>query len=104
MPWPTPRDRLRALGLDDDAIFAVDQASESKFTPPERAAFAFARKLTVDPALVGDPDFDALKKYYKDGQIAELIHHVNHDVFFNRVTEAAQLPLEDGVNRAVSRR
>ena len=30
------RDRLRALGLDDDAIFAIDQANESKFTPAER--------------------------------------------------------------------
>ena len=36
------RDRLRDLGADDDAIFAIDQASESRFTPAERTAFAFA--------------------------------------------------------------
>jgi alkylhydroperoxidase family enzyme len=98
------RDRLRALGIDDDAIFAIDDTSESKFTPAERAAFAFTRKLTVDPALIGDADFDALRTHYKESEIAELIHHVNHDVFLNRVTEAAQLPLEGDATGAVSRR
>jgi alkylhydroperoxidase family enzyme len=98
------RDRLRALGLDDDAIFAIDQSNESKFTPAERAAFAFARKLTVDPALIGDADFDAMKAHYKESEIAELILHVNHDVFFNRVTEAAQLPLDKAAHGAVSQR
>ena len=88
------RDRLRAQDLSDDAIFAIDQADEksSPFTPAERAAFAFAKKLTVDPALISDDDFDTLRKAsYTDEQIAELIHHVNNDVFFNLVTEAASL-------------
>ena len=97
-------DRLRTLGVDDDAIFSIDQASDSKFTPGERAAFAFARKLTVDPALIGDADFNDLKRYYSDSEIAELIYHVNHDVFFNRVTESAQLPLERPTTGAVSQR
>ncbi len=35
------RDRLRALGLDDDTIFAIDQSSEPKFSLGECAAFAF---------------------------------------------------------------
>ncbi len=98
------RDRLRALGLDDDAIFAIDQASGSFSTPAERAALAFAHKLTVDPALIDDADFEGLLTYYKESEIAELIVHINHDVFFNRVTEAAQLPLEKTTNGAVSQR
>ena len=97
-------DRLRVLGLDDETIFAIDQASESRFTPGERTAFAFARKLTVDPALIGDADFDDLRKFYSESEIAELIYHVNHDVFFNRVTEAAQLTLEGSANGTVSHR
>jgi len=88
------RDRLRHLGVDDGSIFAIDHASETKFSPGECAAFAFARKLTVDPALIDDTDFSALKRYYSDSEIAELIYHVNHDVFFNRLTEAANLPLD----------
>jgi alkylhydroperoxidase family enzyme len=98
------RDRLRRLGVDDDSIFAIDQANDSKFTPGERAAFAFARKLTVDPALIDDADFGQLKRYYSDSGIAELIYHVNHDLFFNRLTEAARLPLEGSANGTVMRR
>ena len=86
--------RLRSMGVHDDAIFAIDQANASRFTPGERAAFAFASKLTVDPARIDDADFNDLKKYYSDSEIAELIYHVNHNLFFNRVTEAARLPLE----------
>ncbi len=98
------RDRLRALGLDDDSIFAIDQAGESRFTPGERAAFAFARKLTVDPALIGDADFNDLKKYYSDSEVAELIYHVNHDLFFDRLTEAVLLPLEREVGGSQAHR
>ena len=96
--------RLRALDIADDTIFAIDQGTDSKFTPAERAAFAFARKLTVDPALIDDDDFDGLKKYYSDTEIAELIHHVNQAVFFNLVTEAAGLPLDGGSSKVVSQR
>ena len=98
------RDRLRALGQGDDSIFAIDQASEQNFTPGELAAFAFARKLTVDPALIGDADFNSLKRFYSDAEIAELIYHVNHDVFFNLLTETARLPLDGGPRSAISSR
>jgi alkylhydroperoxidase family enzyme len=98
------RDRLHGLGVDDDAIFAIDQAAESSFTPAERAAFAFARKLTVDPALIDDDDFDDLKKSYRDTEIAELIHHVNNDVFLNLLSETAGLPLDGASSRTVSHR
>jgi alkylhydroperoxidase family enzyme len=98
------RDRLRALGVSDDAIFAIDRSGESEFTPGERAAFAFAWKLTVDPALISDLDFDGLKKHYSDAEIAEIVYHVNHDVFFNLVTEAANLPLDSGPAEGVSHR
>jgi AhpD family alkylhydroperoxidase len=98
------RDRLRALGADDDPIFAIDQPDAAQFTASERVAFAFARKLTVDPALCSDDDFDALRTNFADPQIAELIHHVNHAVFFNLTTEAANLPLDGPSSDAVSAR
>jgi alkylhydroperoxidase family enzyme len=97
------RDRLRAAGLDDDTIFAIDEASGSAFTPAERAAFAFARKVTVDPALIDDTDFDALRKFYNESEIAEMLFHVNHAVFFNILTEAAGLPLDDTPKSVTSR-
>jgi alkylhydroperoxidase family enzyme len=98
------RDRLRRLGVDDDSIFAIDLPSDTRFTPGERAAFAFARKLTVDPSLIDDADFGQLKRFYSDSEIAELIYHVNHDLFFNRLTETARLPVEGSANGTVTRR
>jgi AhpD family alkylhydroperoxidase len=94
------RDRLRALDIADDTIFAIDEGTDSKFAPADRAAFAFARKLTVDPALIDDSDFDRLKKCYSETEIAELIHHVNQAVFFSLLTEAAGLPFDGGSSRA----
>ncbi len=98
------RDRLRALDVADDAIFSINQPAELKFTPAECAAFTFARKRTADPALIGDGDFDGLKKYYSEPEIAELIHHVNQAVFFNLVTEAAGLPQDGRSRKVVSQR
>ena len=43
------------------------------------------------------------RTHYNEPEIAELILHVNHDVFFNRVTETAQLPLENGIHRELSK-
>ncbi|WZO96343.1 hypothetical protein EP7_003335 [Isosphaeraceae bacterium EP7] len=96
------RDRLRALGASDDAIFGIDTASEGEFTPAERAAFAFARKLTIDPARIDDADFDAMKAHYSDALIAEILFHTNHSIFFNLLTETAGLPLDDAPDKAVS--
>jgi uncharacterized peroxidase-related enzyme len=90
------RDRLRELGMNDDAIFAIDKADEGRFRPAERTAFAFARKLTVEPQLIGDDDFTTLREHFSDPSIAEIIHHTNHAVFLNLVTEAAGLPIEEG--------
>jgi alkylhydroperoxidase family enzyme len=98
------RERLRTLGVSDDAIFAIDQPSDPTFSPAERAAFGFAKKLTVDPALIGGADFDMMRKHFGESEIAEMIYHVNHDVLFNRITEAAQLRLDEPSIDAASRK
>jgi alkylhydroperoxidase family enzyme len=87
------RQRLEELGLSDDAIDALDHPGES-IPPPERAALALARKLTVDPALITDDDIEGLRKHYPDQQVAEIVYHVTQAAFFDRLTEAAGLKLE----------
>src|SRR5579883_1661138 len=69
------RKRLMDLGLDEDAIYALDQPGDC-FTPAERAAFALARKLTVDPALVDDADIEGLRKHYSDHEVAEIVYQI----------------------------
>lgn len=86
--------RLRSLGLSEDAIYRLDGPWE-KFTPAERAAFHLARTLTVNPSAVTDEDIADLRKLYSDRQVAELIYQVCNAAFFDRLTEACGLPLEE---------
>lgn len=87
------RARLARLGLTESAIAALDGDWEDA-KPKERLAFALARKLTVDPALVTDADIAGLREHFEDRQVAELVHQVAEAAFFDRVTEAAGLQLE----------
>jgi alkylhydroperoxidase family enzyme len=87
------RRRLAALGVDDDGAFAIDEAGE-KFTPAERAAFAFARKLTATPYLIADADIAGLRKLYPDAEVAEIVYVVCQANMFDRFTETAGLPLD----------
>jgi hypothetical protein len=108
------RRELEAQGFDEAAFSALDDLSapladdevrsRSKDLPfgeaekgqplTDRIVASFARKLTVDPALVDDADVERLRAYFDDRQTAELIFHVTEAAFFDRVTEAAALPLE----------
>jgi alkylhydroperoxidase family enzyme len=87
------RDRLRAMGFTDDQVFALDGDGKS-LPEAERAAVAFARKLTAVPATVTDADVEGLRKLFTDKQVAEIVHQVCTAAFFDRVTEAANLPLD----------
>ncbi|HXG09187.1 MAG TPA: hypothetical protein VNK04_05300, partial [Gemmataceae bacterium] len=88
------RRRLLALGESEESIWALDGDWKS-FTEPERLTFDFARKLTVAPASITDADVAQLRKFYTDSQVAEIVYRVGSAAFFNRVTEACGLPLED---------
>jgi alkylhydroperoxidase family enzyme len=88
------RRRLAALGQAEDQMFAIDRPDDPRFSPAERAAFAFTRKLTTDPALVSDADVAGLRRHFSDREVAELIHRVTEAAFFDRLTEAAGLPIE----------
>ena len=86
--------RLMALGVSEDGVYALD-GDGADFTEAQRAAFAFVRKLTATPYLIADADVAGLRKHYSDKQVAELVLHVGNAAFFDRVTEAAGLRLED---------
>ena len=85
--------RLKALGLSDDQIFALDKPDDS-LPEAQKLVFNLARKLTTDPALVADDDVLPLRKHFSDHQVAELIHDITVAAFLDRVTEAAGVPLD----------
>lgn len=98
------RKRLRTLGLSDERIFALDREADANDNDEaktkdadkglgRRAAFALARKLTIAPATVEDEDIAVLRKHFTDTQVAEIVFQITEAAFFNRLTEAAGLPL-----------
>jgi alkylhydroperoxidase family enzyme len=86
------KSRLLKAGLTEDAVYEAEGGKG--LTDGEKLAVAFAAKLSARPFDVCDDDFTSLRKHYKDTEVAELIYHVGNAVFFNRLTEAAGLQLE----------
>ncbi|HZV03964.1 MAG TPA: hypothetical protein VE999_02645 [Gemmataceae bacterium] len=86
--------RLRSLGLSKDEIYRLDGSWDS-YSAAERTAFHLARKLTAHPSTVADEDIASLRKSYSDRQVAELVYHLCNSAFFDRLTEACGLQLED---------
>jgi len=85
--------RLEALGYSADDIYALD-APGDRFSEGERAAIAFTAKLTAAPQLIDDDDIASLRAHYSDPEVAEIVYHVTLAAGFDRLTEAAGLPLE----------
>ena len=88
------RRRLADLGLAPAQVEALDGPLDA-FPPAEAAVLALARKLTTDPALVDDADVAAVRAHLDAKQVAEVVHQVAEAAFFDRLTEAAGLRLEE---------
>jgi alkylhydroperoxidase family enzyme len=86
--------RLKGLGMTEDQIFAFDDPAKLE-QPVDREVATFARTITVDPALVTDDDFARMKKHFDDKKVAEVVYQISQAAFFDRLTEAAGLQLEE---------
>lgn len=85
---------LQALGGSTNELDRLDDPA-SQFTAAERAAFAFARKLTIASDLLTDADVAELRRHLSDRDVVQLFSLVTQSAAFNRITEAAGLPLEE---------
>jgi alkylhydroperoxidase family enzyme len=83
--------KLRGAGLEDDTIASLD-SDWSIFDPRQRAALAYARKLTLEPQLVGDKDIAALKPLFSDAEIIELTYNIARFNATNRWTDGMGIP------------
>lgn len=86
--------RLKTLGATDDEIFALD-ALDGRFAANELPVLKLARKLTIAPQLINDADIESVREHYSDSEVAEIVHRITHAAFFDRLTEAAGLQLEE---------
>lgn len=81
------------LGLTDDELFTP--ADQSGAVPAaDRAAVAFARKLTSQPRQITDGDIADLLRYYSAPEVAEVVYVTCLSNSFDRFTEALHLRSE----------
>jgi hypothetical protein len=84
---------LQALGQSQDQIDALD-GDWSSFSERDRALFAFASHLGASPIALTDEDAARALDAAGPRLVVQAINHVTSCAYFNRVTEAAGLPLE----------
>jgi alkylhydroperoxidase family enzyme len=85
--------RLKELGQTDEQIFALD-GDWREFSEADRSLFRFAKHLAATPIALTDQDVATALKQTGPRQVVQLINFVTSRAYFDRVTEAAGLPLE----------
>jgi alkylhydroperoxidase family enzyme len=83
--------KLLAVGMTDDDLANLD-SDWSAFPEKERAAFALARRLTLQPDQLTDADIDACRPHFTDLQILEMALSVGGNNAINRWKEGTGVP------------
>ena len=85
--------RLHELGQSDDQIFALD-GNWKEFTPREQALFVVARQLGASPVVLTDAEVAKAVELAGPQDVVQAISYTTNRAAFNRITEAAGLPIE----------
>lgn len=86
--------KLAVAGLSDDRLGLLD-SDWSGFSPRERAAYALARKLTLQPHTMADGDVQALRGLFSEEEIVELVLWISLFNSINRWTDGLGLPQDE---------
>jgi alkylhydroperoxidase family enzyme len=85
--------RLREQGQSDEQIERLD-GDWKEFTPRERALFTTARNLAASPVVLTDADVAEAVAAAGPRDVVQTISYTTNCASFNRITEAAGLPIE----------
>jgi alkylhydroperoxidase family enzyme len=85
--------KLKELGQSEEQIFALD-GDWATFGEADRSLFTFAKNLAASPIASTDEDAAEALKHTSPRHLVQLINHVTACAYFNRLTEAAGLPIE----------
>jgi alkylhydroperoxidase family enzyme len=77
--------------VSEDAIAALDDADNARWTQRERLALRYAEQVTLDAKAVDDALFDALRAEFDDGEIVELTAAISLFNMFNRFNDALRV-------------
>jgi alkylhydroperoxidase family enzyme len=84
----------KRAGIAPEDWKALQAGDDSRFSEKERAALAYAEKLTRDPHSVNDADFVVLKKHFNDAEIVDLHLLTGVANLTNRFTDPLGLEVE----------
>jgi alkylhydroperoxidase family enzyme len=89
---------LAVAGLGQEQIAdktrRLAEGDWSGFPPADRAAFAFARKMSAEPASVSAADVDELVRHFGTERALDVVWWACRCHYMTRVADAFQLPLE----------
>jgi AhpD family alkylhydroperoxidase len=87
---------LRSLGMKEARIAQLEQdLLTGDFTPRERAALKFTRRISRSAPLATMSDIDALREVgFSNDEIAELVGVIGLHLYFNRLATLLALPPE----------
>ncbi len=83
--------KLLAVGMTDDDLAHLD-TDWSVFPEREQAAFAFARRLTLDPGSLKDADIDRCLEHFTGEEVLEMALSVAGNNAINRWKEGIGVP------------
>jgi hypothetical protein len=86
--------KLAGAGVPDAKIAALD-FRWADFDARTQAALAYARKLTLEPHLIGDADVAALKQHFTNNEIIELSFVISRFNSTNRWTDGMGIPQDN---------
>jgi alkylhydroperoxidase family enzyme len=84
---------LTALGQTPAQIEQLPTPA-AKLSEGDRLAVQFAARLTATPQWIGEEEIAGLRQHFSDAQVAEIVYRVTQANQFDRLTEAAQLPID----------
>lgn len=85
--------KLQSLGQTEDQVFALD-GDWKDLNEADQALFRFAKNLAASPIASTDEDAALALQLTSPRHVVQTVNHVASCAYFNRVTEAAGLPLE----------
>ncbi len=87
------KSRLRKLEQSNDQIYALD-GDWKTFTPREQALFTVAKQLAASPVVLTDAEVAKAVELAGPRDVVQTVSYTTNRASFNRITEAAGLPLE----------
>ncbi len=79
--------------MSEDAVSALDNPNDARWTPRERVALIYAEQVTRDAKAVSDELFAELRAHFSDGEIIEITAATSLFNMFNRFNDALQVEI-----------